>query len=867
MRELRKRTCGGNEQGNASLVRKIDAGLSHLEYFLDKESDKDNVLEVVASLKAEAGANLKAKNFNGALKCCDKAIALQPDEATHWGNRSLALLRLGRSREACRAAEEAVARDATWAKGHYRLGMARKALAEEDDAVALEKTEQEHVGGEVPSVTTLKLALSSLSRALELQEADDGQGVNAIAVAATQKARNEVASALKVHLGTGVDFSEESGILCIEEDPRTVDVNEAATTKIAEVGAAVGGSNKCVVSATDIVGARSISCDDTEEYGGLSWLKEKCAVPTGSKEKSTNLPALSKSFPVTLVTEKDPSHSNQTTNRWFVATRALVAGEEVWREKPLALAVTPAHCEVVCHTCLKPITGSDTAQNREKRILGCGDCRCAVWCSEQCRRTGRRLHMHECRALRNEGRSSTDGGGKSSKKALGLRLFMQLIGESVQPRTENASASDNVRRVLSDLYAHEDDVGDSQDSRLGSLVAANLSSRRTRMGNAVKGLKQLAFQSIPAVAALASSMRASSMLSDNEIRHLIGVAQTNGFMVTNLDGHRIANALFAGASFFNHECDPNTAVGFLSGCRDEKGSGYCLRLIMRTIRPVKKGESLSIGYTDLWRPTAVRRQKLLASKGFLCHCVRCATSLPQLGDGEKQVYLDELPGSNTIDDFLSKARDALSAAETDSIAGIEAKTRAIDGVLLIVARAFREADAAFPTETDSTHAASSCNNATHWQRFELHSLATTCLLRRPSPASTPLPRGLAKALLDQGSSSTGTEPLVVLRYHAERAVRCAEALAKRANQHDSTAPFPHPRLALSLRDYGNALMLTAGKEKQQSGRASASQQYKQHARDASALYGSAAAAMELYWGREHSDVCSLWQLHSWARCF
>ena len=133
VRELRKRTCGGNEQGNASLVRKIDAGLSHLEYFLDKESDKDNVLEVVASLKAEAGANLKAKNFNGALKCCDKAIALQPDEATHWGNRSLALLRLGRSREACRAAVEAVARDATWAKGLPTDGT--KALAE-DDAIA-----------------------------------------------------------------------------------------------------------------------------------------------------------------------------------------------------------------------------------------------------------------------------------------------------------------------------------------------------------------------------------------------------------------------------------------------------------------------------------------------------------------------------------------------------------------------------------------------------------------------------------------------------------------------------------------------------------------------------------------------------------
>ena len=89
---------------------------------------------------------------------------------------------------------------------------------------------------------------------------------------------------------------------------------------------------------------------------------------------------------------------------------------------------------------------------------------------------------------------------------------------------------------------------------------------------------------------------------------MVGLVRTNGFVVTDLDGRRLGNALFPRASFFNHSCEPNVVVGFTAGeCKSgggDKSAG--LRLEARAVRPVAKGEELCIDY--LWRAATRPRQ-------------------------------------------------------------------------------------------------------------------------------------------------------------------------------------------------------------------------------------------------------------------
>ena len=70
-----------------------------------------------------------------------------------------------------------------------------------------------------------------------------------------------------------------------------------------------------------------------------------------------------------------------------------------------------------------------------------------------------------------------------------------------------------------------------------------------------------------------------------------------------------------GAPFFNHACEPSCAIVHTLPS-----------LIVRTRRPVRRGETLSIAYIDTQRVYAAldaRRGRLQLSYGFHCRCERC----------------------------------------------------------------------------------------------------------------------------------------------------------------------------------------------------------------------------------------------------
>ena len=72
-------------------------------------------------------------------------------------------------------------------------------------------------------------------------------------------------------------------------------------------------------------------------------------------------------------------------------------------------------------------------------------------------------------------------------------------------------------------------------------------------------------------------------------------------------------ALYPVGALQNHCCVPNTSHHF----------NHEQLLFTRAAVPVKKGEELTMTYTDLMWDTSLRRQYLKMSKHFDCTCNRC----------------------------------------------------------------------------------------------------------------------------------------------------------------------------------------------------------------------------------------------------
>jgi hypothetical protein len=86
----------------------------------------------------------------------------------------------------------------------------------------------------------------------------------------------------------------------------------------------------------------------------------------------------------------------------------------------------------------------------------------------------------------------------------------------------------------------------------------------------------------------------------------------NCFRIENADLDLLGLALYPGASFFNHTCDPNTVYVF-------NGKS----MVFRALRPITAGEEVTISYIRLVGGKARRRAKLLSHYYFECTCALC----------------------------------------------------------------------------------------------------------------------------------------------------------------------------------------------------------------------------------------------------
>jgi hypothetical protein len=103
--------------------------------------------------------------------------------------------------------------------------------------------------------------------------------------------------------------------------------------------------------------------------------------------------------------------------------------------------------------------------------------------------------------------------------------------------------------------------------------------------------------------------------SEETILKVTAILDTNSFEIRRSEGDIKMRGLYLKAAMLSHDCKPNTKHVF-------SGSKYTLELVSTV--PIKKGEIISVTYTQTLWATLARRQHLKLSKCFDCTCARCS---------------------------------------------------------------------------------------------------------------------------------------------------------------------------------------------------------------------------------------------------
>ena len=162
------------------------------------------MVTAAAELKRRGNVEFGRGDFRHAAELFSRAIQLEPGNAVHLANRSLALLKLERHDEALRDAESVVEMRPDWGKAYYRHGAALLALERHAEAIASFKTALEIE----PDNAKVKQARAQAEK--ELKRAEE----RAAAQAAAKKRKEEAAAREEARRKSGAAndcrlFSEE----------------------------------------------------------------------------------------------------------------------------------------------------------------------------------------------------------------------------------------------------------------------------------------------------------------------------------------------------------------------------------------------------------------------------------------------------------------------------------------------------------------------------------------------------------------------------------------------------------------------------------------------------------------------------------
>ncbi|XP_065220314.1 SET domain-containing protein SmydA-8-like isoform X2 [Planococcus citri] len=260
---------------------------------------------------------------------------------------------------------------------------------------------------------------------------------------------------------------------------------------------------------------------------------------------------------------------NESLGRYLMAARDINQGDVVINEAPVVKGPSQI-TGPVCLTCLQKITKSSSVE--------CKRCGWPLCKNDACHETGTD-HEAECNWTMEKRRQKV----KISQFITPHRTYECVSVIRCLYLKEN---NPRVYKKLIELESHCEQRKGSEKYESDKMIVAKFLNQFFKISE--------------------------DEFSQEEILRICGIIQINGHEVPLTDPPYVA--IYEFTSMLEHSCVPNCSKTFLND-----GS-----LLIRATRPIKRGEHISICYTDPLWSTINRKEHLMLTKFFNCECQRCA---------------------------------------------------------------------------------------------------------------------------------------------------------------------------------------------------------------------------------------------------
>ena len=363
-----------------------------------------------------------------------------------------------------------------------------------------------------------------------------------------------------------------------------------------------------------------VAMDGGRDPSFILWQVSIAVVCSGMNEFLDEYESFTKHFDFSLKADEDKG-------KWLVADKDLEANEELIEELPLVCwpsTKTTQNGTLFCERCLHIVA-------RPEQAVRCSACP-VVFCSAECQASALEAHGLLCPdalpAVR-EWQQQHNPAAPITLESL-IRCIAHIAASTLQyvkaygldPQTAYYNAVRPFNRLIAppeipiegfDIAAAAQEVHrllhDRLQQDLGRQVACTLVDPdliKTLLGQLVLNSQAIQITGQPPAAAAADAAGA-------------GAGGGNGGPEGDVPPETETPALWVeGAGVYvlqsclNHSCEPNADIVW----------GEDASIIIKVLRPVPKGEELTISYIRPELPYA-KRQELLANYFFKCACPRC----------------------------------------------------------------------------------------------------------------------------------------------------------------------------------------------------------------------------------------------------
>lgn len=248
--------------------------------------------------------------------------------------------------------------------------------------------------------------------------------------------------------------------------------------------------------------------------------------------------------------------------RGLRVTKEFWAGDVLFAEPPLACVPFDSLTDRICHSCFRS----------QPKLLRCGQCRFAFYCDKTCQRAAWDEHKNECGAIKTYGKAPNES------IRLVARIFWRLD-------KEGPLVSDTQITTVDELENHVPDMPEEEHKEL-----------RVDIHNFLDFWP-----------------RNSKQHNSEEVSHLLGVVNCNGFSVSDQRGlNAVGVGLFPNLCLINHDCWPNCTVVLNHG-----------KIELRALGKISVGEEVTVSYVDFLNLTEDRQRQLKSQYFFDCTCQSC----------------------------------------------------------------------------------------------------------------------------------------------------------------------------------------------------------------------------------------------------